>query len=510
MTAALVGLFTRREPIAAVAGSPEYVRDSLMSRTARAESTTAVAPPVEMRIPGLGERLAYGAGDVASNLVFVAVSAFLTFFYTDVVGIAAGTVGTIFLISRILAALFDLAVGIAMEKLSLRGGKALPWLRWLGVPFGLSVALMFSAPGLGETGKIVYAFLTFNLCATVIYSAINIPYGVLASLMTKGQYGRALLNTFRMVGCYVGSIAITAATLPMVKAFGGGSLAWTYTFAIVGVLVAALFLVTYRFCKEVVAPAHDSEDAAELPRHQPVKVGATLRSMLGNRYWVILLVFGVVLNILLSLPAVSMYYAKYILRDESIATGILTLRMVAELGGVLLAVPVVRRWGKRNACLVACVAIVAGQLVVAGSPLRLPVVMAGQAIAGLGAGAILGSIFAMVGDVIEHEEWRSHVRADGMVYSGISVGQKIGAGLGGTIIGTVLSLSGYAPNGFGGAQPDSALMATSFLFIWLPAIAAVVMALLLIGYTLDKRYASIVAELAQRRAGTRAGDLPRD
>ncbi|WP_223624383.1 MFS transporter [Microbacterium sp. EST19A] len=451
----------------------------------------------ELRTPGFAERLAYGCGDVASNLVFIAVASFLTFFYTDVVGIDAGVVGTIFLVSRLIAAVSDLAIGIAMEKRrSRRGGKALPWLKWFAVPFGLSVALMFSAPDLGDTGKIVYAFITFNLCASVIYSAINIPYGVLATLMTKDQFGRALLNTFRMVGCYVGSIAIAAVTLPMVDGFGGGALAWTYTFLIIGALVTALFLITFRFCREAVSPAEVSTDDRKAP---PLPVMRTLGLLAGNRYWMLLLGFSVVLNILLTLPGVSLYYAKWVLGDESAATGILTLRMIAELSGVLLAVPVVKRWGKRNACILACAVIVAGQLLILIDPSTLTTVIIGQCVAGIGAGAILGSIFAMIGDVIEHVEWRSHVRAEGIVYSGISVGQKIGAGIGSMIIGMMLAGSGYVSSATASEQPESAIGAIGFLFIWLPVISAVAMAALLIGYTLDRRYPRIVSELAARR-----------
>lgn len=453
----------------------------------------------ETRIPGFGERLAYGFGDVASNLVFIAVASFLTFFYTDVVGIDAGTVGTIFLVSRLIAAVSDFAIGIAMEKRSRRGGKALPWLKWFAVPFGLSVALMFSAPDLGDTGKIVYAFITFNLCASVIYSAINIPYGVLATLMTKDQHGRALLNTFRMVGCYVGSIAITAVTLPLVGAFGNTSLAWTYTFLIIGALVTALFFITFRFCREAVTPAEDDTlDAEKAPQ---VRVAHTLGILVRNRYWMILLGFGIVLNVLLTLPGVSLYYAKWVLGDEAIATSILTLRMIAELSGVLLAVPFVRRWGKRNASLAACLVIIAGQALILIDPSALGIVIAAQCVAGIGAGAILGSIFAMIGDVNEHVEWRSHVRAEGIVYSGISVGQKIGAGIGSMIIGMLLASSGYVSSAT--VQPDTAIDAIRFMFVWLPTISAVAMAALLIGYTLDRTYPRILSDLAARREAAR-------
>jgi Na+/melibiose symporter and related transporters len=121
----------------------------------------------------MGERAAYGVGDFASNMMFGAVNAFMTYFFTNISGISAAVVGTILLVSRLFDGFSDLIVGIGMEKVHSKHGKARPWLLWFAVPFGVSLALLFTAPDFSMKGKIIYAFLTYNLATTVMFTAIT-------------------------------------------------------------------------------------------------------------------------------------------------------------------------------------------------------------------------------------------------------------------------------------------------------------------------------------------------
>lgn len=172
------------------------------------------------------EKLGYGVGDMASNLVWMSAATFLTFFYTDVVGLSAAAVGTLLLIARVFDGFVDIGVGALVDKTKSRHGKARPWLLWLAIPFGLSGILLFTAPDFGPTGALIYAYVTYFL-VNIIYSAINVPYGVLNSMITQEPYQRSLLNIFRMVMALTASVAVTSLTNPMVEAFGGGKSGWT-------------------------------------------------------------------------------------------------------------------------------------------------------------------------------------------------------------------------------------------------------------------------------------------
>lgn len=480
-------------------------------------STTQEASP-RARI-SFGEKSAYGAGDLASNLVYVAVGSYLTFFYTDIVGISAAVVGTIFLVSRIFDGVSDLLVGFIMEKLSSRHGKARPWILYLAIPYGMSAALLFTAPNLGSTAQIVYAFVTYNLTTTVIFTAINIPYGTLNALMTKDQEERGFLNTFRMAGAYVGSLIVAGLTLPLVNAMGGDATAWTMTFGIYGVLATAMLFITFKFCRERVVSAKDRvipvKDAAELTETAEEGSGAVsapadgesksrlkplraIGSLLRNKYWGIMVLFCIVLFTLYNLMGVYPYYAEYTLGNVDLSSMMFTLRTAIELVGVLLTIPLLKRFGKRDIGLIGCFTIIIGQLVIVPNPSDLVFVLAGLSISGIGVGLIYGVIFAMIADTLEYEEWRSGLRHEGIVYSGASFGMKVGGGIGGAATGWLLGLTGYVEGSDDPVQPEAALAQIDFIFIWLPVICVIPMIILLLLYHLDKEYEGIVGELEER------------
>lgn len=117
---------------------------------------------------GHRERFSYSLGDVGANLVWATLSTFMTFFFTDIAGIGAMYIGTIFLISRLLDSFSDVAMGIIVDRTNTRYGKARPWLLWVAVPYAIGAVLLFSVPNFSMTGKIIYAFLTYNLMTTVL------------------------------------------------------------------------------------------------------------------------------------------------------------------------------------------------------------------------------------------------------------------------------------------------------------------------------------------------------
>lgn len=457
-----------------------------------------------VKVP-FGEKLAYGVGDLAFNLVWAAVGTYLTFFYTEVAGIPATTVGMIFLVARLFDGASDLVVGILVEKVSSRFGKARPWLLYLAIPYGVCAVLLFTAPAFGPAGKVIYAFVTYTLSVVVVYTAMNIPYGVLNALMTSDQVERGMLNTFRMFFGYVGAIIVSALTLPLVNAMGGEAWSWTLVAGLYAILAVSLFFMVFKFCKERVNTNTGSitkvsaEDDPELARSnvQHVKIGKALGSLVRNKYWLILIAFGILLFIGYTLTSIYPYYAKYALGDENISAMLFTFRRFLELAGVLIAVPITRRLGKRNATLYGCIAIVAGQLVVAIAPESLTVILIGVGIAGIGAGIMFGVIFAMIADTIEYEQWRSGVRAEGLVFAGATVGQKVGGAFGSMIVGLLLGLGGYI-EGSSAEQPDAAMAQIHFMFVWLPAIIGAAMFVLMLFYRLDKEYPRILADLQAR------------
>ena len=213
----------------------------------------------ENRSLHMKERIGYGVGDFDNNLMYNPVNTFYNYFLTNVAGLSAGVAGTLVLASRLMDGVSDLIVGTLMEKIHSKHGKARPWLLWWCIPFAISLVLMFSAPDFGMTGKIVYAFLTYNLAVTVVYTAINLPFGSLAALMTKNQTERGYLNISKMVFAFGGGMVVSATTLPLVNYFGGDSAAWQKTFIIYGIAAIIFFLVVFFTTKEAVTETAENK-----------------------------------------------------------------------------------------------------------------------------------------------------------------------------------------------------------------------------------------------------------
>lgn len=133
-------------------------------------------------------RIAYGCGDTACNVVWGSVSTILTLFYTDYVGVSPVTVGLVMLLSRIFDGVSDVVMGFIVERTNSKWGKSRPWILWSSLPFAISIVLLFTVPQTTETLQFLYMFITYNFCTTVCYTAINLPYGSLSTMMTRISY----------------------------------------------------------------------------------------------------------------------------------------------------------------------------------------------------------------------------------------------------------------------------------------------------------------------------------
>lgn len=152
----------------------------------------------------LQEKIGYGFGDLASSMFWKIFSMYLLFFYTDVVGLPAVAVGTMFLITDIWDTLFDPVVGVIGDRTHSKWGKFRPYLLWFALPFGIIGTLMFVTLSLSVTGKLVYAYITYSLMM-MVYSMIDVPYASLLGVMSPEPRERDLLSSFRMVFAFIGS-----------------------------------------------------------------------------------------------------------------------------------------------------------------------------------------------------------------------------------------------------------------------------------------------------------------
>lgn len=444
------------------------------------------------------ERLGYGIGDFANNMMFTPVNSFITYFYTNVVGIGAGVVGTIMLLARLLDGLSDILVGVLMEKIHTKHGKARPWLLWWCVPFAVSLVLLFTVPDLGETGKVIYAAVTYILAIVVVYTSINLPFGTLGSLITKNQTERGYLNISKMVFAFAGGLVVNMTTLPLVEFFGNNARAWQITFLIYGVIATLIFLITFFTTKERV-----TEEIAVQKKRETVNTWKGILSLFKNKYWVILLVLFFMSSVVNAFIGVNVYYAQYIMNDTSLVGNLSLYQTIASFITFAASAYFIKKIGKQKIALYGTIISFIGYAMVIFAPTSYAMLYISSLVKGVGNAALAGVCYGMLADTVEYNDYKYGMRIEGLVFSASSFGAKVGSGIGSAALGWILSAFGYVSSS--ATQPELALTGIKVIFLYVPVVIFAVMIALLLFYDLDKKYDMIVEKLAIRNSEVHNG-----
>ena len=457
-------------------------------------STQAMASdvPEELQPISVREKVAYGLGDVASCIVYGSLGSFLLFFFTDIALIPAAMAGTIVFVSRFLEAGSNVVVGVLNDRTQTKWGKCRPWLFWLAIPWGITTVLLFTVPNFDQSGRILYAWITFNLMTTVVYSAINMPYGALASMITRDQKERAILSVYRAsFGC-ISVFAVSTFTTTFVTMFGGGAAGWQRTFIMYAIISTALFYLCFLGTKERV--------------HTVVKPGKKLKASEGlmalakNKYWWIMTTINVGAASMSTLYGMNTYYARYILQDMGYTRSMMLCATFSLIIVPFLCIPFIKRFGKRNVAFYggAWLALFGQLILIFFGESGLAAIYSGLVLRGFGIAAITGSKFGMITDSIEYGEYVSGLRTEGLINSGAAVGIKVGSAVSSAAIGWILGYYGYV--GGATAQTEHALQGIRVLFYQAPLVVIIFMLVLIYLYKLDKEYPKVMEALAQRRA----------
>lgn len=458
---------------------------------------TQARPLTETAAPRLsvGTRLAYGCGDTACNIVFGMISTLLTLFYTDYAGVSVVTVGMVMLISRVFDGTSDIIMGFLVNRTKSRWGKARPWILWMAVPYCIAAVALFAVPQTSGSLQFWYIFITYNLCTTVLYTAINVPYGTLSTMMTRSSHERDLLSIFRMSMAPIGRIIAVTFTMPVVKLFGDDQAAWIKAMAMWASIALVMLVICFARCKEAVC--------VTAVQTQKVPLGKNLRALLTNQYfwaalllWTVTCVHGTIVGT--SLP----YYCKYIFGNDSWMYSVLYL---AEAGTLVLGAMccplLLRRFGKRNMSLVGAIVAVAAHAALLLNPTSFSWALGTSIIRALGEAPLTAVVFGMMGDVIEFGQWKTHIRQEALIFGGGSLGFKIGTGVTSAVITSLLDKAGYlSSTGAAVTQPASAVAMIQNIYVWGPTLVWAVAVVALLLYQLDKKYPKIMTEIAEREA----------
>lgn len=433
----------------------------------------------------LGEKLAFGAGDCGCNFVWNVLALFMTIYYTDSVMISAAAVGGIMLAARIFDGISDLIMGVILDRTKTKWGKARPWVLWSAPFMAIGLILTFSVPDIGENGKVIYAFCTYFFLTVIVYTASNLPYNALLSFITDNQKERTSLSSVRFLMTNLLVIILSFVTPPAAKALG-----WFGITSIYGLLAMIALLITFYFCKERVEPVKAKEN---------VSFVKSIKYLAVNKYFIYTTIIFVMDYILYAVSGSSgMYYIKYIFHDENLFGVITLFQNIPMILGCLFFPVIANRFGKWNCMIGGYVLMIIGFGLIALFPENWYCALAGFMIQGVGRAPHTAGLFALVADVVDYGEWKTNKRIEGATYSVTSFGMKVGAGLGGAVVGIVLAMGNYD----GGAltQSESAITAILALVAYIPIGIAVLGILLMITANIDKVYPQVVRDLAIRHA----------
>ncbi|GAA2897781.1 glycoside-pentoside-hexuronide (GPH):cation symporter [Streptomyces mexicanus] len=460
---------------------------SAFSEGTASAGSPSPSPAIEPPLRG-HERVAFGLGDVASNLSWNMVSSFLLFYYTDVAGIAAAAAGTLILAARFVDAGADVAIGVLVDRTRSRHGKARPYLLWGAVPFGIVNVATFTVPDASHTVKVAYACTTFLLLG-LLFSALNIPYGSLMPMMTRDQGERATLGGFRAMGSSVGTLVVTSLTTPLVVAIGGSETSRTgyfWTTVLMSAVSVTLFLVTFRHCRE---------------RHtdigtRSITLGRELKAAVRNGPWRVANAFAVVNFVRLSvMTTVTIYYCLQVLHRPWAISLLLPLVSGSLIVGGLLTKPYYARLGRRRGNVVALAASAALFGLLPLLEHTLPVFVAVYCLACLCSGVSMTSLYTAVADTVDYNEWRFGVRSEGLLNAGFSLATKVGTAIGGAFVAFALARAGYTD---GHNPPDTAISMIKVLYYGAPPVLMLVQIGIIAFWRLDAAHPRIVLELAER------------
>ncbi len=439
----------------------------------------------------LSEKLSYGFGDMGFSLPYNMASGFLLLYYINVVGLPAAIVGTIFLVARLMDAVVDMIVGIAIDRTRSRWGRTRPYFLFTAIPYAAVSIAIFAVPGdWSQTAQIAYAFVTFKLLG-ILLSIGSIPYTALMPMMTDQRDERLKLGGMRSIGTSVGVVLGTAAVQPILAAYGGEKEPGGYLAAasMFGVLSLLCILALFRNCKERVV-----DDA---PQRFPIwpEIGKMLR----NRAWMVSFLFCLVYFIRFGgMMGMTAYFAIEVLR----APWMIGVMLPAVAGMLLLsaffAPPILARTGIRNGC-VLVLAMAAALFALLPLVEHQPTMFLTLYIAACLANSItITAAFTMIAETVDYHEWLYASRKEGLLSAGVSLATKVGMALGSAGIAFVLAAAGYDPE----AVTDSAREAIRWTYYG--GVIALLLAQIgiVLAWPMDGQHTRIAADIESRRLAT--------
>lgn len=447
-------------------------------------------------------KLGYGSGDIAGNVVYALLSSFVMIYLTDTMGMSAGIVGTLIAVSKIFDGITDIFFGSMIDKTHSKFGKARPWMLYGYVGCAITLISIFAIPvSMGSFAQYAWFFISYTLLNSVFYTANNIAYSALTALVTKNSKERVQMGSYRFIFAFATSLLIQSVTLKFVSVMGGGASGWrtvAIIYAIIGLIVNTISTLSVKELSD--EELAEGENANE--EDQKYGIIEALKILIHNKYYMMICGTYILQQIYGAMINVGVYYATYVLFNENMY-GVFSWFINIPLIIALLFTPsLVQKWkGMYKLNKYSYMLATVGRLlvVVAGYLGSVPLMLAFTALAALGQGPWQGDMNAVIASCSEYTWLTKQKRVDGTMYSCTSLGVKIGGGLGTAIAGWLLEWSGY--NGSLAVQPDSCINMLHFMYLWIPFILDLVITIILSRMNVEKANDELKAKCKSDESG---------
>jgi len=442
------------------------------------------------KMASLKEKIGYGLGDTSSSMFWKIFSYYLPIFYSDVFELSLAQTATLMFITRIWDTVSDPMMGVIADRTQTRWGKYRPYLLWFAAPFAIAGVLLFTTPNLEENGKLIWAYCTYILMMTV-YTGINVPYASMLGVVTDDSDEKTVFSSFRMFFAYAGSFVALFAWEPLCSFFqdqvGSVAEAWQHAMIVIACMCLVLFLTSFALTKEHI-------------KVTPTGLGNDFKSLLSNLPWWTLTLASVCTNLFNTVrgSTVAYYFKYYIGENVNIDLGLtsfiffaglfLAVGEVCNMAGVVIAVPVAKKLGKKSTFILSCAALVVFSIIFFYMPLSntgFILMLLLQIIISIFTGIMSPLVWSMYADVADYARWKDNANCTGLIFSSGSFAQKLGGAVAGSAVLMILDAFGLIPNAV--EQADSAILGMKLTISWIPAGIALFMMLVLIFYPLTRK-----------------------
>lgn len=442
-----------------------------------------IAPLAPQRLPARA-KFGWAAGDFGFNIFWQALNLLMLPFYTDVLGLAAGLAGTVFLIASLWDGFADAVIGAIADRTRSRWGSYRPYLVFASPLVVVAFVTCFLTPDLPQLGLFLYALLSQIFLRTA-YSVVSIPYSSLSARISSDADERAGLAGWRMMFAFAGGAAVTFA-MPTLVAALGPTRAETYVLAaaLTGMLSLPFFWIVFATTREPPRLVEANPRGFSLGAAAE-DLAATVRIARHNTP--LMRIFGCIVVSSLAFTMTNkclVYYVTYYLERPDLVPRLVPFALIVNLVFAPLWALAAQRWSKRKAWLAANALSAVSYTLFFLSPSRDPLVAA--ALIGLiSAGNVAYQVlfWAMLPDTVEYNAWKTGQRHDAKIFGFASFAKQLALGLNGALLGALLGAIGYVANQ---PQTPETLTGLKAIMALIPLAGVVLSAILMWGYPLDQ------------------------